>query len=140
MNACDDYQTCTAQGTIGDRRIVAWGTADGTVKQAGGSSDALIGIADFPGGALDGQRVDVARSDFFEVVLGGTVTRGDPLTADANGAAVTATRHGHTENTAATYAQNATTATAAVVRIVGFAEVSGVAGDIIAVAIAPILI
>ena len=140
MNVCDDYQTLTAQGAIGHLRIVAWGTADTTGRQATGPTDAIIGIADFPNGAADGARVDVARDDFLQVVLGGPVNRGDPLTADANGAAVTATRHAHTENAAAAYAQSATTGPAAPVRIVGYAEQSGVAGDIIPVRIACTLI
>ena len=140
MNICDDYQSCTAQGAIADRHIVAWGSADGTARQATGPTDPIMGIASYPNGAVDGGRVDVARADFYEVVLGGPVSRGDPLTADANGCAVSATRHTHTENTAAAYAQNAVTAPAALVRIVGYAEMSGVAGDIIHVSIAPAVI
>ncbi len=140
MNFDRSVQSFTAQGALNHRQIVAWGTADGTVKAATGPTDAIIGIVDYPGGAIDTGRVDVVRDGVTEVVLGGAVTRGDPLTSDANGCAVTAGHHTHPENLAAAYTENATTGAATLGRFVGWAEVSGVTGDVILVAVDPSLI
>jgi hypothetical protein len=140
VNFLRPVQTVTAQGPVHHRQIVAWGTGDGTGKAATGPLDAIVGIADYPGGACDTGRVDVVRAGITEVVLGAPVTRGDPLTSDAAGCAVTAAHHGHPENLAAVYTQNATTGAATYGRIVGYAEISGVAGDVITVLVAPGLI
>ena len=122
-------RTYVAQGAITQRRYVKFGTVDGTVTQAASAADALIGVCIQPGGALDGERVDIRRLGMGEVEYGGNVTRGDRLTSDAQGRAVTAAYHTHTENTAAAYTQNATTGQASAVFVGGIAEVSGVAGD-----------
>ena len=106
-----------AQGAVGKFRIVAHGTEDGTAKQAATADDAVIGVTE--GFAyVNGDRFDVVRNGMGEVTLGGPVTRGDPLVSDAEGRAVVAPA----ANTS---------------RIVGFAEISGVAGDIIPLTIAP---
>lgn len=127
----------TAQGAIPKRSIVKFGTVDGTVTLAAASTDGMMGVAVSANDAADGDRIDVARSDIAEVIAGGNITRGDQLTSDANGHAVTAARHTHTENTAGAYAQNATTSVATVDRVIGIAEVSAVAGDIFDALIAP---
>lgn len=93
-------------------RIVVFGAADGVVIQAAASTDKLIGVAE-AFGAATGERIDIVRTGLADVEYGGGVTRGDLLTADANGKAITAAP-----------------AAAANAQIIGRAEVSGVAGDI----------
>jgi hypothetical protein len=89
---------------------------DNTVVAAAASTDALIGVlrgVNFLGttAAAVGDRVDVIQDGMADVVCGGTVTRGDKLTSDANGAAVTWSTG----------------------RVLGIALRSGVVGDIIPV-------
>lgn len=125
-----------AEGAVPAFTIVKFGANDGGVLQAAAATDALFGVStDIP--AATGERCDVIKLGDADVIYGGTVTRGDELTSDASGRAITATRHTHTENTAAAYAQNAATGTATLTRIIGIANVSGVLGDIGSVAIAP---
>lgn len=112
-------KNATADGAVGAYRIVAHGAADGNVAQAI-ATDKLIGVNDRIAAAVAGDRIDIVRSGITEVEFGGNVTRGDPLTSDASGRAVAATP-----------------AAGANAYIVGFAEVSGVLGDIGSVAIAP---
>ncbi|MBF0291136.1 MAG: DUF2190 family protein [Nitrospinae bacterium] len=119
----------TSDSAIAPYRIVAIGAADGSVKQASVSTDALLGVTDSLG-SNSANRVDVIQMGVVNVEYGGNVTRGDLLTADANGKAVKATAHTHTENTAGAYAQNATTAAGSMKEIIGRAMVSGVSGDI----------
>ncbi len=109
-----------ATGAIGANRIVI-ANADGTVSiaGAGGAATALFGV----NAELDlaaGDYGDIIKSGIADVVYGGNVAAGDPLTSDANGAAVTAVPGAGTN-----------------VRIIGFAEVAGVAGDLGHVLIAP---
>lgn len=112
-----------AETAVTKFRIVKWGTADGAVVPATATAtDALIGVVGAFGAAA-GERVDVIRSGLADVEYGGTVTRGQPLMADANGKAVAA---------APAAGVNA--------RIVGYAEVSGVAGDIGSLTVGPELI
>lgn len=125
-----------AETAVAAYRIVKFGASDDTVAQAAANTDAMMGV----NGALAGdagKRVDIVLSGVAEVEYGGNVTRGDLLTADANGRAVAVTRHTHTENTAGAYTQNATTAAAGNVRVIGVAMVSGVLGDIGSVNISP---
>lgn len=98
-------------------RIVKFSAADGEVQHAAAAADASIGITDRS--ATDcpaGARVDVVRTGLTLVEYGGAVTRGQFLTADAQGRAV---------------------AVAGDARVIGVAEVSGVAGDVCLVLIAP---
>lgn len=108
-----------AEAAIAACRIVKFGSADGQVVQAAAATDSLIGVCEMVGPAL-GERCDVIKSGIADVELGGTVTRGAAITADANGKGVAA---------APAAGSNA--------RIIGFAEVSGVSGDIIPVLVAP---
>ena len=103
----------SAGGAIEKYRIVKF-SADGTVVQATAATDALIGVSGIPNPAVSGNRVDVVRAGAAMAELGGTVTRGDFLTADSNGKAITA---------APAAGVNA--------RTIGVADVSGVSGDII---------
>ena len=108
-----------AGAAVAKRRIVMFGTADTQVLQAAGSTDAMFGVsAELD--AATGQRVDVHVVGLAEVDYGGNVTRGDELTADANGNAVAA---------APAAGVNA--------RVIGVAMVSGVAGDVGSVQLAP---
>lgn len=110
----------SAGAAISGYRIVKYDTSDGQAVQATSATDALMGIADRLGADAADDRVDVIKAGIAEVELGGTVTRGDPLTADADGKAVAAAPVAGAND-----------------RIIGFAEVSGVAGDIIDCFIAP---
>lgn len=100
-------------------RIVKPGSADGEVLLASAVGDALIGVTNEVA-AASGERQDVIQAGIAEVEFGGTVTRGDWLTTDANGKAVAAAPSAGVNN-----------------NVIGRALVSGVAGDIGAVLIAP---
>lgn len=83
-------KTFVAGGAIGHRRFVKVGAADGEVLQASAAADALIGVTDHPGGAVQGDRVDVVLLGITDVEFGGAVTRGTFVASDANGRAVAA--------------------------------------------------
>lgn len=106
-----------AEAAIAAYRIVKPGAADNQVVQAAAATDFLMGVSTAVAPAIN-ERCDVVMSGLAEVEFGGTVTRGGPVTADASGKAVAAAP-----------------ATGANARIIGFAHVSAVSGDI-----APILI
>ncbi|CAG2129165.1 DUF2190 family protein [Cupriavidus numazuensis] len=112
-------KTHSAEGALAKNRIVAQGANDGGVKQAAAATDALLGATEGFAYA-DGDRVGVVRAGIADIEYGGNVTRGQPLTADASGRAVAAAPAG-----------------GANVRLIGFAEVSGVSGDICPVFLAP---
>ncbi len=115
--------------------IAKFDADDDTMVVATSSSDELIGIFQHTTSAA-GEEVRIMLTGISRLKLGGTVTRGQLITSDANGQGVAATQHTHTENTAATYTQNATTQSASAVRVIGKALASGVAGDIIPVLLA----
>ncbi len=103
----------TAGGAISPNRIVKFGAADYTVLQGAAATDSLVGVTVPLLTVAQGETVDVIHDGIADVEYGGNVTRGDLLTSDANGKAVTA---------APVAGANA--------RIIGTALVSGVAGDI----------
>lgn len=105
-----------AGAAVAAYRIVKHGSGDTAAIQSDDPADAHIGIANWLG-AGSGERLDVVLSGVAEVEYGGNVTRGDWLTADSDGKAVATT----------TAAANA----------IGKAMVSGVAGDIGSVLLAP---
>ena len=109
----------TAEAAIAAYRIVKFGASDGGYLQAAAATDSLAGVCESVGPA-SGERLDVVKAGIADVEFGGTVTRGGPVTADANGKAVAAAP-----------------AAGSNVRIIGFAEVSAVAGDIAPVWIEP---
>lgn len=109
-------KACYAGAAILPFRIVKHGAADAFAIQGADAGDAIFGVSDSLGAAAANDPVDVIRGGIAEVTYGGTVTRGDPLTSDAQGRAIKAA----TGN-----------------RIIGFAEVSGVVGDRGSVFIAP---
>lgn len=104
----------TAGAAVLPRRIVKFGAADGQAIQAAAATDKLIGVSDSLGAAAAGDRVAVYQSgDAVEIDVGGNITRGDQVTADANGKAVTAAP-----------------AAGAACRVIGIANNSYVAGDV----------
>ncbi len=113
------YKQYTAETAVGANLIIKPGSTDDYVAQGAAATDKLTGISgNIAAGA--GERVDIIKKGIADVVYGGTITRGDPITSDANAKAVTA---------APAAGVNA--------RIIGFAEVSGVLGDIGSVRISP---
>ncbi|MCY1704440.1 hypothetical protein [Pannonibacter sp. SL95] len=79
----------TADGPIGKRRLVTFGSAEGRVALAGIGA-VLLGTTAIRGAAGTGERIDVCLDHIREVEFGGTVAYGDPLTSDANGRAIKA--------------------------------------------------
>ena len=108
-----------AEAAIAKRRIVKFGASDAQILPGAASADLLIGVSAEIDAAI-GEPCDVYLSGIPEVEYGGNVTRGDFLTSDAVGRAVTA---------APAAGVNA--------RIIGMAIVSGVIGDVGAVHLSP---
>lgn len=119
MNNPGLIKAFTASGAIAPYRIAKFGSADTAVLQAAAATDAMIGVIG-PFGPASGERVDVIMSGLAEIEYGGTVTRGDLLTSDSSGRAVTAAP-----------------SAGANVRIIGIAMNSGVISDIGSVFILP---
>lgn len=126
-----------AEAAIAPNRIVKQGAADGQVLLGAAATNFIFGVTGELGALAANDRVDVIVAGIAEIEAGGVINRGDPVTTDATGKAVAATRHTHVENTAAAYVQNAATAAASAERIIGFAMVAAVAGDIADVLLAP---
>ncbi|MDO5704043.1 MAG: DUF2190 family protein [Paracoccus sp. (in: a-proteobacteria)] len=99
-----------APGEIRSNRIVAFSDAanGNDIAEATGASDVLIGVSDRMGAAAGGM-CDVHRLGLAATLLGGAVSAGDPVSADAEGRAVKATTG----------------------RIIGYADEPGAEGDII---------
>jgi hypothetical protein len=110
-------KTLIAGAAVAARRIVKFGSADTAVIQAAAATDLSIGVSDL--GAASGEYCDVIVDGIALVEYGGNVTRGQLLTADADGKAIAA----------------APAATASA-RVIGVAMLSGVSGDIGSVKIA----
>jgi hypothetical protein len=83
-------KTFIAATAIAHNRLVKAGANDGEVALATASTDAIIGVVDYPSGAAIGERVDVVLFGEAEVIAGGTITPGAFITADAAGAAIAA--------------------------------------------------
>ncbi len=98
--------------------VVKFGATEGSVLPAAAVADKLFGVSTDVA-ALIGERCDVIVSGLADVLFGGVVTRGDLLTTDALGRAVTAVPAAGVNN-----------------RIIGTAFVSGVLGDVGAVLVA----
>ncbi|WP_304280623.1 capsid cement protein [Caulobacter segnis] len=101
----------TAAADVAGRRFVKAGGAAGTIIQATGSTDALLGVSASMGGK-SGQVVDVEETGVAEIEYGGAVAVGDPLTSDAVGRAV-----------------KANPGAGVVAQVGGYARVAGVLGD-----------
>jgi hypothetical protein len=129
----------TAQAAVAECRFVKPGAQPYTALQAAAETDSLIGVSLQFFNPQAGQRFDFAVIGPAKLQLGAAVNDGDLLTSDANGCGITAIRHAHTENTAAAYAENATTAAAPAARIGALALSAGNAGDVIDVVVLPLL-
>lgn len=102
----------TADAVMVKRRLAIYGAADGTVNMASLATQLLVGVVEL--GCTDiGDRVDIIKEGTALIEFGGAVTRGAALTADAQGRAVVAAPGAGVNN-----------------HIIGFAEISGVLGDI----------
>lgn len=109
---------CTA--AIATQFLIAkFGADDDTFSQATASTEDLVGVFQHTTAAAN-DRVRVMVDGISRVKLGGTVTRGNPITADAAGKGVAA---------APGAGVNA--------NIIGRAMASGVNGDIIPVLLSP---
>lgn len=106
-----------AEGAIGANLLVKPGAADYGALVSAATSDKIIGVTSEIA-AASGERVDVILSGIADLKIGGTVTRGDPITSDASGQGVSAAPAAGTNW-----------------RIIGIALISGVSGDIIPVII-----
>lgn len=87
--------TGVAGAAILRRRILKYGSADGVYIQATGSTDFLVGVSDDAGDiptptAATPERVDCIDDGYALVDYGGTITRGQYVTSDANGKAIAA--------------------------------------------------
>jgi len=112
MNNPGLIKSFIAEAVVAAYRIVRFGSADGSVVQAGAGTETYVGVSGNLGGNA-GRRVDIILSGVAEVEYGGAVTRGNFLTSDVNGRAV-----------------HANPAVGVNVNLIGIAMVSGVAGDI----------
>lgn len=108
-------KTFYADAAITKHRIIAAGSADNYATPATAATSKSIGVSDALGAAV-GEPFDVILDGIATVEYGGTVTRGDLLTSDANGKAIVAAP-----------------AAGSNVRVIGVAMVSGVSGDLGAV-------
>lgn len=108
-----------AEAAISAYRILKLGANDDQVLQGAAVGDALIGVSNEVGAAIN-ERQDVIQAGIAEVACGGAVTRGDFLTSDANGKAVAAAPAAGVNN-----------------NVIGRALQSGVADDVIRVLVAP---
>lgn len=101
-----------AEAAIPAFTLVKPGTIDGNVLVAAAVADSIMGVTtDIP--AALGERTDVILAGVADVLYGGTVARGDWLTTDASGRAVTAAPAAGVNN-----------------NVAGRALVSGVLGDV----------
>ena len=113
MSMSPESRSYTAGAPVPARRIVKFGSTDQTVVLAATATDLLIGISAL-GCTSAGDLLDVNKEGFaIKVEYGGAITRGQPLTSDSIGRAIVAFPAAGVNN-----------------RIIGFAEVSGVSGDI----------
>lgn len=110
-----------AEGAISANRIVKVGAADYGVLMAAAAAvtEFMIGVSTEVDTA-SGERCDIIHEGIADLKLGGTVARGGPVTSDATGQGVAAAPGAGTNN-----------------RIIGFAIISGVVGDVVPVLLAP---
>ena len=76
----------TAEGAVGEYRICKLGSSDDQASEASAATDILLGVS--TQSATTGQQFGLAMSGIADVEYGGTVTRGEYLTSDADGNAV----------------------------------------------------
>ncbi len=103
-------KSLTATTAIAAYRLVNYGAADGAGVPAADATKFIVGVNSEVAAAI-GERASIhSVGNIADVEYGGNVARGDPLTSDAQGRAIKATTTGQ--------------------HCVGYAEVSGVSGDI----------
>ena len=84
-----EFKSLVAQSAVAAFLIIKPGTADMTVVPAAAATDLLLGTAD----SLNkdtGEMVDLDLRPIAEVKLGGSITRGQPITSNAAGKGVVA--------------------------------------------------
>jgi len=99
-------KTYDAGGAIAAYSIVKLTTTDFQVLQAGAATDLVVGVTTEVA-AASGERVDVIHSGSAQVVAGGTIAAGDPITSDASGNAVKANPSAGVNNRCIGYARQA---------------------------------
>jgi Uncharacterized conserved protein (DUF2190) len=99
--------------------IAKFGADDDTMSLAGAATDMLAGVFQHST-ANPGDEVRVMLDGITKIKLGGTVTRGQPLTSDATGQGIAAAPAAGTN-----------------ARIIGIAMASGVSLDVITMLISP---
>lgn len=112
-------KTYVAEAAIAANRIVKFGSTDDYVVQGAAATDAVFGVIGGVAPAIS-ERCDVTLAGIEDLKLGGAVVRGGPITSDATGQGVAAAPAAGANN-----------------RIIGFAQQSGIAGDVIPVLLAP---
>ena len=110
----------TAGGAMGPNLIAKWGAADFAVILAVGVTVPLIGVTRGLITSATGDPVDIVMQGIYPIKAGGTITRGDPITSNGSGQAVTAAPSAGTNN-----------------YIIGYANISAVSGDLVDVIIEP---
>lgn len=108
-----------AEAAISANRVVTFGATDDNVLAAAAVTSTLIGIVEGVSPVL-GERVDVVMTGIADLQIGGSVTRGNYITVDAQGRGVAAAPAAGVNN-----------------NVIGVALQSGVSGDIIPVLISP---
>lgn len=106
-----------ATTAIPARRFVNYGAADGTGIPAVDATKFIVGVSSEIATAVDERASVHMNGNIADIDYGGTIARGDPLTSDAAGKAIKATVAGQ--------------------HIGGWAEVSGVSGDVGSCVVAP---
>jgi hypothetical protein len=84
-------KTFHAEAPLEAYRLVTFATGINAVEMADAVTDPLLGVSTSVG-SQDNGRCDVIVAGVSEVVIGGTVSRGDVLTTDASGRAVLSTQ------------------------------------------------
>jgi hypothetical protein len=113
-------KTFTTTSAIGSYLIAAHDVNDRECKLSTAATDALVGITQLVGADAAGDRVDLVLAGAVKVTYGGTVAKGDRLTSDASGRAITTTTAGN--------------------KVLGIALKDGVVGDVGSVHISPSVI
>ena len=108
-----------AGGVIAQYHILKMGADDNHLIESAAATDQHIGVAQHAAAAAEDD-IRVQLDGITNLKLGGTVTRGDRITSDANGKGVTAAPAAGTNNP-----------------IVGIAFASGVLDDLIPMLLAP---
>ncbi|RYB02035.1 hypothetical protein D3272_22990 [Lichenibacterium ramalinae] len=114
-----------AAGAIAPWSIAAFTGNRNEVAQATGSTTGLAGITDYLGidAVCADRMVDLQLTEVADVKAGGTIAPGDPITSDANGAAIKAVK-----------------AVGAEVFCIGIAQEPAVVGDVFGVLVSPFVI